>query len=651
VLGLLLLACGSPAPAPAEPVDDPDCRPAPVQYLVESEATVTGPRPSSSELARWAPGAERWAPEALNLNDVGLLRVRVRKGGATELRMKPVLEGDTAEMIALRELRLTLERDAGPEAELELVVDLREVLEGNWRDQGGRPLAGLRMLAQDGEILEVAVYDERAHFSEAASVQRVTRDGQVRPTWAVQDRASVRLSLHTSLDGELRWHGDSLGSVQAALVLDGVEHPLGEGLQRVPLPSGVHLVELRSQGPGVALFGDPRALRPGHGCAPDVVLHLIDTLRRDALHQGDTPTLDRLAETGVEFQRAWSTSSWTKPAIASLHSSRLPTVHQVGARGYADRMPETVELVQERFREVGFRTGSFSASPLGTSLSGLDRGFSLAVLPRFWDIGPLRHPAASQVYRRFLDWLDEEPDQANFVYLHTLEPHQWFIEELHGQGTPRDQYARAVASADRELAGLMSELAARDRGGLVLGLLSDHGEAFDEHGLTGHGSSLYEEQIAIPMLVWGEGVPAVSVPGPVSLTDMAPTLLDIVGLPPIPGDGRSVLPGSDRAPGREQVTAHLLRGIFAPVPQQHAQVDRGLQKVLQNAEIVHSFDLHGDPEELSPQAPPGERVLQLERTLAEHAQAQSAFESAHGREAQGLSSQDVEALRALGYIE
>ncbi len=196
MLGLLLLACGSPAPAPAEPVDDPDCRPAPVQYLVESEATVTGPRPSSSELARWAPGAERWAPEALNLNDVGLLRVRVRKGGATELRMKPVLEGDTAEMIALRELRLTLERDAGPEAELELVVDLREVLEGNWRDQGGRPLAGLRMLAQDGEILEVAVYDERAHFSEAASVQRVTRDGQVRPTWAVQDRASVPEPAH-----------------------------------------------------------------------------------------------------------------------------------------------------------------------------------------------------------------------------------------------------------------------------------------------------------------------------------------------------------------------------------------------------------------------------------------------------------------------
>ena len=161
-------------------------------------------------------------------------------------------------------------------------------------------------------------------------------------------------------------------------------------------PSYRHIAErggarFRQDGSGTGLFGNPRIIQSQSGQrAKDVLVYLIDTLRADRLGAGGgpapgvSPTMDRLAREGAWLDLVLSSSPWTKPAIATLMSGILPTTHRVGAGTYTDRMPGTVALVQERFRAAGWRTGSFSASPLGSTLSALERGFDAAYPPRHW---------------------------------------------------------------------------------------------------------------------------------------------------------------------------------------------------------------------------------------------------------------------------
>ena len=73
-------------------------------------------------------------------------------------------------------------------------------------------------------------------------------------------------------------------------------------------------------------------------------------------------------------------------------------------------------------------------------------------------------------------------------------------------------------------------------------LVSDHGEEFLEHGQVMHGLAQYEESVRVPFLLWGPGVPRdVRVPESVSLVDVMPTVLDLLGMPAPEGlDGRSL---------------------------------------------------------------------------------------------------------------
>jgi arylsulfatase A-like enzyme len=106
-------------------------------------------------------------------------------------------------------------------------------------------------------------------------------------------------------------------------------------------------------------------------------------------------------------------------------------------------------------------------------------------------------------------------------------------------------YDAEVASLDAGLAELFAGLKRLDllRDTLVV-VTADHGEAFYEHGLLGHGSTLFEESIRVPLIVVGPGVAAQhTVSEPVRLLDVAPTLLEMLALPPEPRfEGRSLVP-------------------------------------------------------------------------------------------------------------
>jgi arylsulfatase A-like enzyme len=183
---------------------------------------------------------------------------------------------------------------------------------------------------------------------------------------------------------------------------------------------------------------------------------------------------------------------------------------------------------------------------------------------------------------------------------------------------------------------------------VVLTLVSDHGDEFFEHGQKGHHRNLYEESVRVAWIVRAPGVPAgATLRGVAGLEDVAPTLLGLAGLPPLP-----------EATGRN-LAEHLVRGEPVPgaVLMQLNQIDalRGPDwKVLldESSRLALYYDLASDPEEKRPQlgqkAAPEKVELLLERARAarEHGDALAW----QGDSEVSLDDETESRLRALGYL-
>jgi len=678
-------------------------RPAAAIRLVELPARIRGEaRGDAGQLMRWqnaaAPNPEidvsNATPTSLSLSfgaleDVGALEIALVSGGARRLEVIPAVEGDLNQAeIRLRRIEIPLEKSREPNTEVLLRADLSETLNGNWGDAGrnGRLLGlTLRLVdatTPDAELRSVALFrvGSTRHPYAARSVIHEQR-GVMRPTWQVRDGASAEfdLDLPEAVSGgfELRWYDASQGADSARLtevLVDGsvvaerrLEGAASWNAQRLSLArwrGGSMVVRLSVQGEGVGLFGDPQVVSLAPESPPaDVILYMIDTLRADHLGifgssaRNASPEIDRLASEGLRFSMTLSQSSWTKPSIVTLMSGILPTTHRVGASTISDRVPATVDLVQERFRRAGWRTGSFAANPMGSSLSALERGFDVAIPPRYWrgrtDLG--EHPSALQLEEAFLRWLEDEPDRPYFAYIHTLEVHQ------HTSAVPNEgerKYVAAVRAADRSLGRLLDELARRERlADLLLIVVADHGQAYGRR--QGHGTSLLQDQIHVPLIFWSSWrIPKGEISVPVGLVDVAATLLELFGLPAFPeSEGESLLalaadPSSSR---RQPVPSALLRFPHAPkAPQRFSLVTPDGKKVIARDDgATVAFDLRMGPDGTANrriQAPDLQR--ELARRVEGYERAAEEFRERHGQAAiGGIAVGELERLRALGYLE
>lgn len=680
------------------------------QRLVGLQAAVDGEPPrEAGVLARWA-GADTAAfiVEPLDgaagvrlrgpnlsppLVGVARMRVRLRPGGAKHVRVIPfgAHMPDERMQRSHRVVELALEQDAAPDVPVDLVLDVAAVLHGNWTDTlGASGLERVEIELPDAipeavRLEEVVVEDERALFASAAAAPRdIERDGIVRPSWFVNSGARVRIALPLPA-GEplLQWSEAgteaSTRSVRVVAGDDVVTLAAGAGASGWQARTASLarfagrdvIVELSADGTGTAFFGDPTVVVPQpvpH--TPDVVVYLVDTLRADALGawgspRGDvSPTIDAMAREGVMFSLALSSSSWTKPAIPTLLSGLHPITHGVGATSYTDRLPASVPMMQETFRAAGWRTGSFAASPLGSTLSGLERGFDAAYTPAHWNgsIGDLEHPEARQLHDALLSWVDERPDLPFFAFVHTIEVHEWKRERYGRDRRPGwDGYDAAVHDADHQLGELLAALESRGRRPLVV-LLSDHGESFGDHGVNGHGTGLFQSQLHIPLIFRAKNaLPAMTVTEPVSLVDVAPTILDLVNLPGLPDAAGTSLAswpraghGSGESP-RADVTSELTRFVWRPrAPKWRSLVSRNAQKLIRiEGQAPLAFDLARDPCETAPLADLAAKLLPtLEARIAFESTTRAEFLSRHGEGPRAaVDAGDVERLRALGYVE
>ncbi len=299
----------------------------------------------------------------------------------------------------------------------------------------------------------------------------------------------------------------------------------------------------------------------------NVLLVTIDTLRADRLGcyghtAAATPTLDGLAARGVRFATAVSHAPLTGPSHASILTGLTPLGH-----GFRDNggfvLPGDVASAPVLFQQAGYSTGAFvSGFPLDRRF-GMDRGFEVYDdrLPRGND--RRRTPyverfanATTDVALRWLETAASRPGRPFFAWIHYYDPHAPY--EPPGELARRfgaSPYDGEIAFVDQQLARVFGAL---ERGGALartlVVVLADHGESLGEHGEGTHGLFVYDATLRIPFLVAGPGVPS----GRVSTTvaraaDVLPTILDLVGRPPVAGlDGRSLRPAVE---GREMADA------------------------------------------------------------------------------------------------
>ena len=437
---------------------------------------------------------------------------------------------------------------------------------------------------------------------------------------------------------------------------------------------------------GLALVASASCSHPPH--AQNLILISIDTLRADRLGcygyaRPTTPFLDRESHDGVLFADATAPSSWTYPSHASLFTGLYPGRN--GATRLEQRMRKDVASLAEWLAARGFRAAGVVSSTLFAGY-GLERGFEKL---EYVDPGG---PEPSQVTAHAVDWLKAvDRSRPFFCFIHYLDPHSDysslpefeapFVGPYSGPATGKseqlfqhiqgfvhfdaadakhlsDLYDAGVRQQDAELEKLFAHLqSAGFLADSLVVLVSDHGEEFLEHGEVMHGLSQYEESVRVPFLLWGPGVPRdVRVQENVSLVDVMPTVLDLLGLSAPEGlDGRSLRglwesPGSARPPRSLFVEADLdPPGPTARrmVPGDDLAVRRGNFKLVldPSSNTVRLFDLTRDPHETKDVAAEQPALVSELRAELERFRARRAAPTTP----EELSAEDMRKLEELGY--
>jgi choline-sulfatase len=307
----------------------------------------------------------------------------------------------------------------------------------------------------------------------------------------------------------------------------------------------------------------------------DLLLIVIDTCRQSRMslygyRDPTTPHIDAFAAEGVVFDLAVSHAPQTLPSVASLLTSMHPPEHGVRVNGLF-RLPAARLTLAELLRDAGYHTGAVvSAFPLDPRF-GIEQGFShydadfrqsLLTPPDAVHGG--FEQRADEATDKALAWLDAAPDASPwFLMVHYFDPHMP-QEPPEGFRDRRDAYDGELAFTDAEIGRLLARMQVRGRldDALVV-LVADHGEVLSEE-FTGHAGSLAEPAIRVPLVLHHAGrLPAgVRVEAAVGLVDVAPTVLEILGLPVPPGfRGRSLLPllegAADDARGVYSETLYL----------------------------------------------------------------------------------------------
>jgi arylsulfatase A-like enzyme len=283
-----------------------------------------------------------------------------------------------------------------------------------------------------------------------------------------------------------------------------------------------------------------------------VVIITLDTTRADRLSiyglmDASMPALERLAREGVVFDQATTVAPLTLPAHTSLFTGLLPPRHGVRDNGSAPLADRETTLAETLHAE-GFRTAAFVSSVVLDADRGLAQGFddysgvteSSGAVREADETGGKQRSGAV-VIDEAVRWLEGVGDSRFFVWAHLYDPHRPYDPPEPYRSTYSDPYVGEIAFADAQIGRLLGALEQRgllDR--TIVIVAGDHGESLGDHGEDDHGIFVYESTMHVPLVIRAPGTGARRVGGVVRLTDVAPTVLELLGLPVPAVDGTSL---------------------------------------------------------------------------------------------------------------
>lgn len=293
----------------------------------------------------------------------------------------------------------------------------------------------------------------------------------------------------------------------------------------------------------------------------NVVFIVIDMLRADRLSaygydRTTSPVLADLAASGIRFANVEAQSSWTKASMASMWTGMYP--ERTGIQRFFHAMPPQAVMPAEIFHDAGYRTAGIWRNGWVANNFGFGQGFDLYIRPRqtMPEHEVMRHtPGVARLPGTDMDatlsaieFMTGAVADPFFLYVHYMDVHQYLYTDLSPNFGVEfsDFYDSSIYWIDYNIGRIMQtlrELRLADKTMVVI--VSDHGEAFFEHGIEGHARNLYREVLNTPWIIVPPFrlEPGVVVNQRVANVDVWPTLLDILGLPPLPGaEGQSALP-------------------------------------------------------------------------------------------------------------
>jgi arylsulfatase A-like enzyme len=352
---------------------------------------------------------------------------------------------------------------------------------------------------------------------------------------------------------------------------------------------------------------EPRPKRP-----LNVLLLTVDSLRADMPWAGYprpiAPNLQKLATESVVFDEQRSVASYTAQTVATWLTGRYAsTLYREGTffTGYA----KSNELITEALQAKGIRTMGVQAHMYFGRNKGLDQGFDSweVVKGVTFDATTDKNVTSEKSAKRIIELLSDPANVKGqfFLWSHFMDPHDEYKKHPESPdfgNKNRDRYDSEVWYTDYWL-GKVFEFAKSQPfwNDTAIIITADHGESFGEHGMYKHAFELWDNLLRVPLIVHAPGAEPRHIEEARTAIDIAPTIMDLMGQPPLEGfQGKSLVPEiyGAKAEPRESIALELAEDTNNPPRRAIVQADykliefgpKGPKKL---------FDLKDDPGELT----------------------------------------------------
>ncbi len=464
------------------------------------------------------------------------------------------------------------------------------------------------------------------------------------------------------------------------------------------------------------LWGNPllhTEATTGTSDIPNIVLIALDTLRADRLGcygytRTTSPNIDRFAANNILFEKAFSPASWTTPVFASLFTGLHPSRHQAGLFHKGFVLADRFTTLAERIGRTGRMTAAWTEGISIRAQLGFYQGFSV------YSDGetPDRHETggAERTFQRAAAWLDKFGHLPFFLFVHTYECHEPYAPPPPWDSMFADpnypgkaggiaasavneadkrhvssRYDGCVAYADKWTGWFLEHLDTLNlMNNTIVIVFSDHGEEFWEHGGCGHGLTLFDEVLHVPLILHlpTNVAKPQRIGAQVSLADVFATLLDFTGVPMPEGtDSESLMPlidpDSEKTYARPHVVSELYtseakykdnyglpfewlsRSLRTPrykyiVSNKPDFQGEKAQALYPDKPVESLYSLLDDPREQNNLAEKQiEQLSRLKRDLLGFLRASDPLQDTSGInpvQVDGLKEDDIQSLQALGYL-